>query len=245
MVQVGAPPSVASFLQRMGRTGVRPGDVCNCLFLATDDEEFLADLAIAILWREGVIEPSPHHLAGAYLRATGHGTLVAGGWHHPIDIDAWIADAAEAVPADVRDMVIRHMLATNILTEDAGIIGFGVRGEREFGRRHFNDLVAAFNSPWLLAVHHGVTDLGSVHPASLIRGSGETSAILLLAAAVGKSPILIGRGGAWLSFHRNVVARHAGSGRPACCHSPSAAPRSGSSPDRATLSISDALPNGW
>jgi Lhr-like helicase len=57
VVQVGAPPSVASFIQRMGRTGRRPGTTRNFLFLATDDEELLADLAIVLLWREGIIEP--------------------------------------------------------------------------------------------------------------------------------------------------------------------------------------------
>jgi ATP-dependent Lhr-like helicase len=181
VVQIGAPPSVASFLQRMGRTGRRAGAICNCLFLATDDEELLANLAIALLWREGVIEPItpptlPAHIYAQQVMAL---SLQEGGVTRS-DLDAWLADAAEAVPADVRDMVISHMIATDILTEDGGIIGFGIRGEREFGRRHFNDLVAAFSSPWLLAVRHGVLDLGSVHPASLVRGPGETSPILLL-----------------------------------------------------------------
>jgi ATP-dependent helicase Lhr and Lhr-like helicase len=181
VVQVGAPPSVASFLQRMGRTGRRPGTSRNCLLLATDDEELLADLAIVLLWREGVIEPItppalPAHIYAQQVMAL---TLQEGGVTR-LDLDAWLADAAEAVPADVRDVVIRHMLAMDILTEDAGIIGLGIRGEREFGRRHFNDLVAAFSSPWLFAVHHGVLDLGSIHPASLARSPGETSPILLL-----------------------------------------------------------------
>ncbi len=181
VVQVGAPPSVASFLQRMGRTGRRPGTTRNCLFLATDDEDLLAAFAVVLLWREGAVEPVipptlPAHIYAQQLMAL---VLQEGGITRP-GLDCWLADAAEAVPAEVRVMVIRHMLAEGILTEDAGIIGFGIRGEREFGRRHFNDLVAAFSSPWLLAVHHGASDLGSVHPASLARGPGETLPILLL-----------------------------------------------------------------
>jgi ATP-dependent Lhr-like helicase len=77
-------------------------------------------------------------------------------------------------------MVIHHMLETDILAEDAGIIGLGRLGEREFGRRHFNDLVAAFTSPWLLDVYHGVMHLGGVHPTSLARRSGEAALALLL-----------------------------------------------------------------
>ena len=67
VIQVGAPPSVASFLQRMGRTGRRPGTTRNCLFLATEDEELLTCLALASLWREGKVEavlapPKPAHI---------------------------------------------------------------------------------------------------------------------------------------------------------------------------------------
>jgi ATP-dependent Lhr-like helicase len=57
VVQIGAPPSVASFLQRMGRTGRRAGAGRNCLFLATDDAELLLALGIAKLWRAGSVEP--------------------------------------------------------------------------------------------------------------------------------------------------------------------------------------------
>src|SRR5882672_341424 len=35
--------------------------------------------------------------------------------------------------------ILRHMLETEVLYENEGVIGFGPRGEREFGRRHFSD----------------------------------------------------------------------------------------------------------
>ena len=76
--------------------------------------------------------------------------------------------------------MLRHMLSVGVLAEDEGIIGFGATGEREFGRRHFSDLVAAFSSPLLLAVHHGQSDLGTVHPASLARRPSDTTPVLLL-----------------------------------------------------------------
>jgi ATP-dependent Lhr-like helicase len=38
VIQVDAPGTVSSFLQRMGHTGRRPGTARNCLFLATTDE---------------------------------------------------------------------------------------------------------------------------------------------------------------------------------------------------------------
>jgi ATP-dependent Lhr-like helicase len=98
--------------------------------------------------------------------------LQEGGVTRP-DIDGWLAAAFDTEPTDVRNMVIRHMLATGILTEDSGVIGLGRRGEREFGRRHFSDLIAAFSDTWLLTVLHSPRDLGVVHPASLARRSGK------------------------------------------------------------------------
>ena len=56
VVQVGAPPSVASFLQRMGRSGRRTGSVRNFLFLATNQSELLLALGISRLWQDGFVE---------------------------------------------------------------------------------------------------------------------------------------------------------------------------------------------
>ncbi len=182
VVQVGAPPSVASFLQRMGRTGRRLGTVRNCLFLATDDEELLTALAITTLWREGQVESvvAPGLPAHIYAQQVMALALQQGGITRP-DLDAWLGDAADSVPPEVRAAVLRHMLETDVLAEDGSIIGLGARGEREFGRRHFSDLVAAFSAPLLLTVRHGQSELGTVHPASMARRAGEAGPVLLLA----------------------------------------------------------------
>jgi ATP-dependent Lhr-like helicase len=168
VIQVGAPPSVASFLQRMGRTGRRSGTSRNCLFLATDEEELLACLALATLWREGKVEAvvapaRPSHIFAQQIMAL---VLQERGITRA-DLDVWIGHAADAVPAKDRQEILDHMLAKGVLTEDIGILGLGALGEREFGRRHFGDLVAAFSQPLLLAVRYGALDLGSVHPASV------------------------------------------------------------------------------
>ena len=79
---------------------------------------------------------------------------------------------ASEVPENDRVAVVRHMLQAGVLVEDGGILGLGEHGEREFGRRHFGDFVAAFSSPLMLTVHHGTAELGTVHPASLARSRG-------------------------------------------------------------------------
>jgi len=181
VVQVGAPPSVASFLQRMGRTGRRAGTARNCLLLATDDEELLICLALASLWREGKVEPvvappRPAHIFAQQIMAL---ALQLSGVARP-EVKLWLGEAMEAVSHEDRDTVLGHMLAGGILAEDDGVLGLGAQGEREFGRRHFADLVAAFTEPLQLAVRCGPIDVGAVHPASLAPSSRSWAAVLSL-----------------------------------------------------------------
>jgi ATP-dependent Lhr-like helicase len=181
VVQIGAPASVTSFLQRMGRTGRRIGAQRNCLFLATDDEELLTSLAVSTLWREGVVDPvtPPARPAHIYAQQVMALALQLGGVARP-DLDAWLGPVALEVRENDRIAVVRHMLQAGVLAEDGGILGLGERGEREFGRRHFGDLVAAFSSPLMLTVHYGAAELGTVHPASLARSRGDSAPVLLL-----------------------------------------------------------------
>jgi ATP-dependent Lhr-like helicase len=181
VVQVGSPASVTSFLQRMGRTGRRIGASRNCLFLATDDEELLTALAIATLAREGVVDPviPPARPAHIYAQQVMALALQLGGVTRP-DLDAWLGDVAVAVPETDRVAVLRHMLETGVMADDGGVLGLGERGEREFGHRHFGDLVAAFSSPLMLTVRHGSTELGTVHPASLAGVRRTAVPVLLL-----------------------------------------------------------------
>ncbi len=97
------------------------------------------------------------------------------------DIERWLGTVVAEVSQADRTAVLKHMIETGVLADDGGVLGMGIRGEREFGRRHFSDLVAAFSSPLLLAVYHGATELGTVHPTSLARSADGGSTTLLLA----------------------------------------------------------------
>ncbi len=181
VIQVGAPPGVASFLQRMGRTGRRTGTTRNCLFLTTTDEELLTALALTSLWRDGTVEPvepppRPAHIFAQQVMAL---TLQLGGILRT-ELGSWLGETIDAVPHEERHAVLDHMLACDVLFEDGGILGLGVRGEREFGRRHFSDLVAVFSEPFVLVVRHGLFDIGTVHPASLVRSPRGEVPILSL-----------------------------------------------------------------
>lgn len=57
VIQIDAPTKVASFLQRLGRTGRRAGARRNCFFLATNPHALVRAAAIEKLWRDGWVEP--------------------------------------------------------------------------------------------------------------------------------------------------------------------------------------------
>jgi len=181
VIQVGAPPTVSALLQRMGRSGRRTGSHRNLLLLATDENEFIADLAMATLAREGFIEEivppaRPTHIYAQQVMAL---ALQERGLARP-DIDQWLGSVVGEIPQADRVAVLKHMVESGVLAEDGGVLGMGVRGEREFGRRHFSDLVAAFSSPLLLAIYYGARELGTVHPTSLARSADGTLPVLLL-----------------------------------------------------------------
>lgn len=57
VIQLGAPNTVASVLQRLGRTGRRAESTRNLTFLATDDAELLRAAGLLLLMHEGFVEP--------------------------------------------------------------------------------------------------------------------------------------------------------------------------------------------
>lgn len=168
VIQIDAPATVSSFLQRMGRTGRRVGARRNCLMLATSSEALMTALGICRLWRDGFVEaivapPSPLHIFAQQVMAL---VLQERGIARH-DWVTWLDDVlTDAVGASEND-VVNHMLATGILVDQAGVLGIGTAGEAEFGRHYFRELVAAFTTPLLLAVRYGDNDLGNIDPLSL------------------------------------------------------------------------------
>src|SRR5262249_7351276 len=158
VIQIDAPATVSSFLQRMGRTGRRPGTVRNCLFMATDDDSLLRAAALVELWSGGYVEPvvpppEPYHILAQQVMALclqerGVGRRDWLGWLRGVP-------AFAAMPAGRIDGVLDWMLAERILSEDEGILWLGRTGEEEFGRKNFLELFSVFTSPPLFVVRHG------------------------------------------------------------------------------------------
>jgi ATP-dependent Lhr-like helicase len=186
VIQIDAPGTVSSFLQRMGRTGRRPGTARNCLFLATSDDSLLRAAGLVELWRRGHVEPvappsEPLHVLAQQLMALAlqERGILRSSWLE------WVAGvpAFAALPRDTVESIVAWMLQSGILWDEEGILWLGRRGEEEFGRRNFLELFSVFTSPPLFEVRHGKETLGSVHESTFLfrRSQAQEAPALLLA----------------------------------------------------------------
>ncbi|MCC6750667.1 MAG: DEAD/DEAH box helicase [Deltaproteobacteria bacterium] len=170
VLQLDAPGSVASFLQRMGRTGRRPGARPNCTFLATKDETVLQAAALVALYRRGYVEPvRPSGRAAHILAHQILGLAVAQGGVPRGDLWAWLEGAAafSGLEATEREGVLEHMLSNGILSDQGGRLWLGEAGEKLYGRAGFRRLYAVFEAPRLIAVRWNASEIGEVDAAFL------------------------------------------------------------------------------
>jgi len=182
VIQLDAPGTVASFLQRLGRTGRRADSRRNCLFLTTSRAALLQASALVLLWREGYVEPlvaapKPLHVVAQQLMTL---VLQQGG----IGRREWrewllhLLPLMELTEDDV-ESVLTHMLSRQILVQDGGILGMGPEGERLYGGKNFMALLSVFDTPPVFTVFCGPRDLGTVHPLSFKRPDGEPAILSL------------------------------------------------------------------
>jgi ATP-dependent Lhr-like helicase len=166
VIQVDAPRTVASFLQRLGRTGRRPGTSRNALFLATDHDSLLLAAGLLHLWAQGWVEPiiaprSPRHLVAQQLLALCLQEGRVG--------DATWPEWWQGLPMfdDTAPQIVRWLIDTGHLETDSGMLFIGPEAERRFGRRHFMELLSVFAANPEFTVLHGRAEIGSIDPMQL------------------------------------------------------------------------------
>ncbi|MGE0327306.1 MAG: DEAD/DEAH box helicase [Polyangiaceae bacterium] len=165
VLQVNSPNTVASFLQRMGRTGRRDGVNPNCTFLTLKDDEILKAAALLGLHRSGFVEPVvPSRRASHILAQQIMAMAVQFRGVPRSDWWAWLDGATpySGLTRDERESIVEHMLANDILTDHDGKLWLGKRGELKYGRANFSELYAVFDGPRLITVFHQGVEIGTV-----------------------------------------------------------------------------------
>ncbi|WP_437915110.1 DEAD/DEAH box helicase [Sorangium sp. So ce302] len=165
VIQVDAPASVASFLQRLGRTGRRADTRANCTFFCLSPESLLQSVALLRLAEEGWVEdvrPATHamHVLAHQVMAL----ILQEGGISRYKLMPWVEAAypfSSIRPERVHELV-DTMLEREILYEADGLMSLGKRGEKLYGRKNFFELYAVFTAPPVLRVQHGKEDVGYI-----------------------------------------------------------------------------------
>jgi ATP-dependent Lhr-like helicase len=150
VLQAEAPDSVSSFLQRMGRTGRRPGKVANTSFFCETSEGVLLATALIELAKVGWVESVEltnrcwpvlvHQLLAMSLAADG--ISLEDAWAHL----SRVPDFAGIHHAEFHRLVAWMLADRSLLLLDGRLL-LGPKAERRFGRRNFMELYAVFSSP--------------------------------------------------------------------------------------------------
>ncbi|PND55338.1 ATP-dependent helicase [Mycobacterium sp. ENV421] len=178
VIQIGSTSTVASFLQRLGRTGRRAGTSRNCLFLCIEDESVLLAAGMLKCWSDGWVEPitappHPRHIAAQQLMAL---CLQEHRINHGAPAQWWgdLPVFDESVGE-----ILEYLVAEGFFESDGPFLHIGSEAERRFGRRYFSDLTAVFSAPPEFLVLAGRSEVGTVG-TDLLTEEVEGPRILLL-----------------------------------------------------------------
>ena len=183
VLQVDAPDTVSSFLQRMGRTGRRPGQVANTTFLCASSDAVLQAAALIGLARRGWVEPVT--LGGRCWPVLIHQVLamtLAGGGVTPDAAWRQLQRAPDfrGIRRAEFDRLLAWMLRDGGLALLDGRLLPGPKAERRFSRRNFMDLYAVFESPQSYTVETGEGHpIGTLSQGFVDRLSDGVSCFLL------------------------------------------------------------------
>jgi ATP-dependent Lhr-like helicase len=179
VIQVDCPATVAAFLQRIGRTGRRPGTTRNCLLLALSGGSLAWSAGLLHLWSQGYVEsakppPEPRHIVAQQL-------LAVCLQRHRIGRRLWPAEWNGLPPFDdSAGPIMTYLVENGFVDQDGELVFIGLAAEHAFGRRHFMGMTAAFTAPPQFTVISGRDEIGRTDPM-LLTEQVEGPRLILLA----------------------------------------------------------------
>lgn len=165
VIQVDAPSTVSSFLQRMGRTGRRTGQTPNTTFLTTEPLAALQAVALVELakvgWVESVVRPTRawpvmiHQLVAMSLEKDGV---------TPDEAWALLSRVSDfgGIGRGEYDRLVEWLVRDEALVKVSGRLVVGPKVEKHFGRRNFREIYAVFESPQNYVVVAGQQVIGTL-----------------------------------------------------------------------------------
>ena len=189
VIQIDTPSTVAAFLQRSGRAG--RGVRARCGHAVSHDEARVDGVGggrSVEFARQGVRRRgSPPAETVAPARASGLGIDPSAGRcrGETSGPTSWptCLSSTFAVELGISDQIVNHLLQGGVIFDEAGVLSIGPGGESRYGYRHFTNLASAFTSDPLFVARHGATEIGYLHPISLLAPDRSYATVLLAGRA--------------------------------------------------------------
>lgn len=150
VLQIETPNSVASFLQRIGRTGRRAGSTSNMTFLIQNPENLVQAISLIENARVGWVEKVSFsnrmwHLLLQQLMAI----LLEYGGISPEGLRNIIAQpyGFSGIKPEEYEEFIQYLITNDFIYYADGLYSLGLKAEEEFGRRNFMKILSVFQSP--------------------------------------------------------------------------------------------------
>lgn len=150
VLQVDCPSTVSSFLQRMGRTGRRPGSVSNTTFLIEKESKLLQAIGIVELARNKWIENvHPHKKVWHILLHQIMAMCLERGGVTPVMLWDQLhqAHCFSEISREKFDQFIYFLLNKDFLHDDGRMYSLGLKAEKAFGRKNFMEIYSVFSTP--------------------------------------------------------------------------------------------------
>jgi len=155
VLQANAPSTVSAFLQRLGRTGRRPGQRANTTFFCEDPETLLQAIAIVELAKEQWVEPVPrNNRCWPVLVHQLFALALQFGAVSPERCWEQLAPVPDFSGIEARefDALVDHLVANDFLYFTGGLLSLGDKAESVYGRKNFLELYSVFTSPRLYTI---------------------------------------------------------------------------------------------
>lgn len=155
VLQHDAPFSVSAFLQRLGRTGRRPGSRGHLAFLTDKKWSFLRAVALVSLAQEGYVEPvAPSRRAYPVLVQQMLLRVVEAGGLPPTQLWESLGSPYpfQGIDSAERREILENLLELGLLSQVDSCLTLGPEGENRFARSNFLDLYCVFDSASQLKV---------------------------------------------------------------------------------------------
>jgi ATP-dependent Lhr-like helicase len=150
VLQLDAPATVSSFMQRLGRTGRRPGSQAEMSFFCGEGMALPRAVALVNLARRGWIENiSPSHRAAHVLahQALAQALQFYGVRRDQIREVARRAQPFSQITHPELEHLLDHLTKTDVLNATGGLLVLGDEGEKRYGRQNFMALYSVFETP--------------------------------------------------------------------------------------------------